>query len=199
MYEYHVVLTIASILFGVVGNALYIRSVVRGATKPHVFTWLSFFIIDIIIFAVQLTHGGGLGAWVTFASVVAIFIICILALKRGEKNITLSDWISFAAALAGIVLWRVMGDPLAAVVLLTATNTIATIPTIRKSYAKPFEESISLWSLDIAKFTLGIFALSSITLTTALFPAGIVVTNSFIVALILFRRAIDRKRASGSV
>lgn len=200
MYDYHVVLATVAVIFGLIGSVIYIRSIVRGDTKPHIFTWLSFAVIDTIIFVVQFMYGGGPGVWVTFASIVWIFVICTLSLWWGEKHITTSDWIAFSAALIGIVLWVVTKEPLPAVVILTATNTLAVVPTFRKSYVRPYEESVSLWSLDIAKFSLGIFALSSITATTALFPAGIVATNAAVVGMILLRRrAVDRKTASGSV
>ncbi len=65
---------------------------------------------------------------------------------------------------------------------------LALVPTFRKSYLRPYEESISMWGFDVAKYALSIFAIASLNLTTVLFPIAIVVCNSALVAMILLRR-----------
>lgn len=41
----------------------YIRSILAGVTKPHVFSWVIWGITTVIVFFAQLEAKGGIGAW----------------------------------------------------------------------------------------------------------------------------------------
>lgn len=194
IYDYHSVIGGVAVLIGVGAYGLYFRTIFRGDTKPHLFTWLIFALIDGTVFVAQVLEGAGPGSWVLLLSVVENLVVVALALKWGEKHIAKSDWTSFIAALAGIMLWRLMNDPLIAVVIAVGINIAAAYPTFRKSYARPDEESITVWAIDGARFTLGMVALVTFNLTTALFPAAIVLTNTSLVGMILYRRRQLAKR-----
>jgi len=187
-YDYQMFIGATSIALGVVGYAFYFRSIFRGITKPHIFTWLTYGILDSIVFSAQVIKGAGPGAWTLGFSVLACFVIAAIALHWGEKRITKSDWLCFIGALVAIAFWFVTSNPLGAVVIASLINLLALVPTFRKSYLRPHEESVSMWSFDIAKYALSIFALSSLNATTALFPVVIVVCNGALVTLILLRR-----------
>jgi len=188
MGDYHIWLGIVAVSFGVAGYVIYIRSILRGFTRPHIFTWLIYVIIDGTIFLAQLAGGGGPGAFVVLSGVFANAAIVILAFRRGEKNITSSDWACFILALLAILFWWITNSPLSAVLTLTLANILAYIPTFRKSFAKPHEESVSIWALDVLRFGVSIFALSAFNLTTVLFPATVVISNSVMTSTILLRR-----------
>ena len=189
IYDYHVVLGALGAGLGLLGYALYFRSIFAGITKPHVFTWLTYFLLDIIVFVAQVIKGGGAGTWVTLSGAVGTFCVTVVALRLGEKHIRKSDWISFGAALFAIALWLLTDTPLVAVVIAAIINFLAMAPTFRKSYVNPFQESTSIWILDIIRFSLGIIALGSINATTVLFPAALVLGNAMLVAMILVRRS----------
>jgi len=187
-YDYHVVLGIVGIVLGVVGYWFYFSSIFRGDTKPHLFTWLVYFIVDIIVFAAQVLNNAGPGAWVTFTGLIGTFLVAVVSLRYGEKHITKTDWISFIAALFAIVLWRLTGDPLLSVVIAAVINFLAMAPTFRKAYAKPYEESLSVWLADTVRYMLAIIALATLSLTTALFPAALVIGDTLLILMILIRR-----------
>jgi hypothetical protein len=186
--EYHVVLGSVGTLVGFLSYGLYFRSIFRGETKPHPFTWFVYAVIDSIVFVIQTLEGAGPGSWIVLASAIGNVGIVLLSYKNGMKNITWSDWASFAAALFGVALWQISSEPLLAIFILTATNVFAVAPTFRKSFSRPNEESITVWAIDIFRFGLGVFALTSLTLTTALFPIGVMLTNASLTAVILVRR-----------
>ncbi len=190
MTDYHVVLGAIAALLGIVGYALYFRSIFRGITKPHLFTWVSYSLVDFIVFAAQVVKGGGPGAWTILTGQIGSLAVSVLALRFGEKHITKSDWASFIGVLCAIMLWIATKDPLGAVVISTVINFLAIAPTIRKSYVKPFEESMSIWILDTIRFSLSMTALASFNLTTALFPAAIVVGNLILIGTIAVRRRV---------
>ena len=41
----------------------YIRSILQGRTKPHVFSWFIWALGTFVVFLAQLAGGGGMGAW----------------------------------------------------------------------------------------------------------------------------------------
>ena len=187
-YDYHALVSVLSLVFGAIGYTLYFRSIFAGVTKPHIFTWVTYAIIDSIVFVAQVLKGAGPGAWALAFSVCACVLVSIIALKKGEKQITVGDWACFLGAFVAIGFWLLTSNPLVAVVIAALINVLALVPTFRKSYLRPQEESLSTWIADIFKYGLSLFALVSFNLTTALFPAAIVACNSVLVAMILIRR-----------
>ena len=186
--DYQSALGVIAAVVGIIGYIPYYRDVIRGTTKPHPFTWVAFTLLLSITFFAQLVSGAGPGAWVNGVSVLGVAGIAILAFTKGEKGVTLFDWICFAGALVGIVLWRLTNGPLSAVVVVTILDTIAFAPAYRKAYLKPYEETTSLFALATLKYLISLFALTSFNLTTALFPAAIMISNTLFVAMLLVRR-----------
>ena len=82
----------------------------------------------------------------------------------------------------------VTDDPVGSVILITIIDALAFVPTFRKSYHKPNEETASTYSLSALKFAVAIAALSTVSVTTALYPLSLVVTNGVFVMMLLSRR-----------
>ena len=188
IYDYHVLLGVLAIIAGLVGEVLYIKNIFRGTIKPHPFSWFGWGLLDVVIVAAQVVKGGGAGAWVTGVAAVVNIGIAVVSLKRGEKRITWSDWTCFIGARLGIGLWIVTDDPLWAVIVAAVVNCIAFVPTFRKSFLRPSEESLTIFIFDIIKFGLSIAALQALNPTTALFPAVSALSNVVFVVMVLVRR-----------
>ncbi len=186
--DYKVGLTVFAVGIGIVSILPYYRDIFKKKTKPHVFSWFLWGLLTAIAFFAQLAKGGGVGSWVTGFTSLSCFFIAVLSLYRGEKDITTLDWVSFILAIFGIVLWQLTNNPLTAVLIVTAVDALACVPTYRKGYFKPFEETVSTYVLSSVKFIPGFFALESLNLTTWLYPVSIVVTNLGLVCMLLWRR-----------
>ena len=177
-----------AVVFGIAGQALYLKDILQGSIKPHPFSWLGWASLDAVIFSAQIAGGGGAGSWVTGVAVLANTVIAVLSLRRGEKRITLSDWTCFVGAVLGIVLWKLTADPLGAVIIISAVNFIAFVPTFRKAYLRPNEEALNIFAFDVIKFILGIAALGVLSPTTALFPASAMISNVIFILMVVLRR-----------
>jgi hypothetical protein len=188
--DYKIVLGIIATIIGLIGYAPYFRDIFIGKTKPHVFSWFIWSVLTCIAFVAQVIEGAGAGAWVTGFTALICFVISILAVKYGEKQITRIDSLCLFGALVGIVLWLLTDNPLAAVVLITVTDALAFIPTFRKTYHKPEEETLIEYFLASVKFLVGLFALESFNLTTTLYPASLVLMNGAFVVMVLRRRKL---------
>lgn len=177
-----------SLSFG--GSVVYILSILRGQSKPHLYTWLVWSILPTIAFFAQIHDNAGPGAWVTGMTALSCIITSVLALKYGEKNITRGDRWALAASLLAILPWLVTDDPLWSVILVAIIDTVAFIPTFRKSWDKPYEENLSSYNLHSLKMTLSMFALTNVTWVTILYPLSFVAVNIVFTGYCYARRLV---------
>jgi hypothetical protein len=76
------------------------------------------------------------------------------------------------------------------VILITLIDIIAYYPTIRKSWHKPHEEALLSYTIGSVKFFLSVVALSNFTIITMLYPVAIILANTALISLCLWRRKI---------
>ncbi len=183
-----IALALVAIAMTAAGYFFYFRDIFAGKTKPHAFSWLVWATLTGIAFFGQTSDHAGPGAWVTAATALVSFVIFALALKKGEKDITRSDTLNLFAAGGALALWFVTSNPLLSVVLITVVDFLGFMPTIRKSYHKPHEETLVHYVLAGLKFLLAILALDNYSLVTWLYPASLVAANIFFVVMLVARR-----------
>jgi hypothetical protein len=119
-------------------------------------------------------------------------VIFGIALFKGEKEITRSDEVCLLAALLGTAFWAITANPLWSVIIITGVDGIGFIPTFRKAYKKPAEESVTIFVLSTISYFISLFALQTINLVTFLYPASLLITDSLFVLLVLYRRSSSR-------
>ena len=187
-YEYQLLFGILAPLIGILSFVPYYRDVLNGSTKPHVFTWIIWTLLTGTTFLIQISEGGGTGAWVTGVESLSCFGVALLALRRGETTITRTDWICFVGALGAMILWLLADQPLLAIILVICADGLGFAPTFRKSYSKPQEETATIYALSAAHWIFGIMALQSFAPVNWLYPAVITVFDLTLVALLIIRR-----------
>ncbi len=187
MIDYKTLLGILTILLGIVSYSFYFRDIFKGKTKPDSYSWLIWGVLAAVIFFAQRAGDGGAGAWVTAFTAVVCFTIAAIAFTRGKTRIKLIDKVSLAGAMLGVVLWYCTNDPLFTVLLAVVVGAFGFVPTFRKAYAKPHQETTVTYFLNGIKFALAIPALTSLTLVTWLYPAALTFLNLSL-ALMLFIR-----------
>ncbi|PJE76115.1 hypothetical protein COV04_01125 [Candidatus Uhrbacteria bacterium CG10_big_fil_rev_8_21_14_0_10_48_11] len=183
------------LLFGYLGTAFalvsylpYFRDILHGVTKPHVFTWLIWGVLNATVFSIQLAAGGGAGALITGIVALANFSIAVLALRHRADKFTKTDWLTLTAAFGAILLWRLVNLPAVSVALIAFTDVLGFLPSYRKGFLKPFEETISSWGLGAVSFLFALFALETYTLATWLYPTALVLLNGGFTLMLLVRR-----------
>jgi hypothetical protein len=193
MENYKVIIGLFASVISVIGYVPYLRDILRKKTKPHVFSWLVWSFSAGIVFAAQIVKGAGSGAWMMGAGTAICFLITILAAFQGEKRIVLLDWFAFGGAVLGLIAWVLTDNPLFAVILITVTDILAFIPTFRKAYYKPYEETLFTWIIASVKFIFVLIALDAYNATTLLFPVYLILSNSSFTIMMLVRRRIVGK------
>jgi len=188
IYDYHVVFAVAGSALGLLSFVFYFKDIFRGLTKPHIFTWIVWTLLTGLTSLIQFSEGGGAGAWVAGVESLSCLGVALLAYSRGEKNITRVDWICFGGALLATGMWLLADQPLAAILLVIGADALGFAPTFRKSYWRPHEETVSMYTLSASHWIFSIIALQVLTLTTVLYPAVITMLDLTLVATLLIRR-----------
>ena len=185
---------VIAVLINFVGYIPYIRDIFKGKTTPHVYSWFIWSFVTGIVFALQVSAGAGVGAWVSLAVAAICFFIFILGLKNGKKNITGSDTACLILALIALFLWLVVKQPVFSIILLVSGDLLGFVPTIRKAWVKPYSETLFLFESNVLSNGLGILALQRYNIVTWLYPVSWTIANLFFcVALIVRRRQVNNK------
>ena len=172
-----------------IGYVPYIRDTIKGKTKPHIYTWFLWALISFVAFGLQISHGGGSGSYVTLAAAIVCFIIFVFGLRIGDKDITISDKVLLLFAIVSVILWPFANQPVISVIILAGTDLLSFIPTIRKSWRKPYTETLSSYAMNTFRFSLGLFALQTYTLVTVLYPLTWLFANGLFSIYLLVRRS----------
>ena len=169
----------------------YIRSIVLGETKPHVFSWVIWGSTTFVVFLAQLEDDGGVGAWpIGVSGVITLFVAALSYFKRADISITKTDWLFFIAAMSALPFWYFTSNPLWAVVILTTVDILGFGPTVRKSYQQPHSESLLFFALFAARNFIVILALENYSITTVLFPAAVGIACLALIIMLIYRRKV---------
>jgi hypothetical protein len=184
-------LSATAIVLTFAGYTPYIRDLIKQKIRPHIFSWLVWAIVTAVIFALQISAGGGPGAYVTLAVAVLIVFVFLLSLRNGDRDIKRVDVVFLIAALLCIPLWLVVEQPVLSIIVLSTVDMLGFAPTIRKSWNDPYSETLSLYVITAFRHVLSVLALSEYNIVTMLFPLTWVFANAaFAVVLIARRRAV---------
>lgn len=174
-----------AVFLSIIGHLPYITDILKGKTKPHIFTWIVWAVVTIIAFVGQWQKGGGAGAWTTAVTGLITILIAILAIRNGSKEITKADKISFTIALLSIIPWYFTKDPTISIIIITLIDVFAFFPTVRKTIHDPTSETLFTYALNIFRHGLSVLALANYNLATYLYPVALLLMNAVMTGIIV--------------
>ncbi len=186
----------ASSCISIVVFVNYLLSVLRGQSKPHMYTWLIWSLTQGIAVAAILYGNGGWGGIGLIMSTLSVYCIFILSLKYGTKNITRSDTVALALALLAIIPWVIFSQPLISVIFVVFIDLLGYIPSWRKSITEPWSESLLSWGTSPLSYVFALLALSEYNILTILYPAFVIIANYILVGIcLIFRQRVPKPQA----
>jgi hypothetical protein len=185
----HSTIGFVAVAIGFAGYAPYLRDLFVGKTKPHLFSWIVWAILEYTGCAIQLQNGAGAGAWVTFFSAFVATVVVAYAFRYKDTNITKSDFLFFGGALAALALWFFFHQPILSAILLSITDFFAFIPTYRKSWNHPHDETLFEYAMAALKFAVAFCAFTLFTPAAIIYPTYLILANTVFVFFVLWRRA----------
>lgn len=166
----------------------YWRDILRKKTQPHSYTWLIWTLLQIIGSIIMFSTGAGIGTLAMAAGAIVCGYIFILSLTYGTKNITVFDTVCLIGALVSMVIYFFLHDPVISVIILTVTDFVGFLPTLRKAYMEPYSETLSLYLLGVVWSSFNMAAIGTYSITTTLYPACILVANAICCCTLWLRR-----------
>jgi hypothetical protein len=166
----------------------YYRDILRGKTHPHVYTWILWTLVTMLLIALQIKGGAGPAMWVTVAGGLFCAGIVILSLKRGKKNITRMDTIVALLALIATGFWWFANQPVISAALLILSDALAFTPTIRKSWIDPYSETLSMYATNAVRFGLTFTAIETYTFLSASWIVFWLLGNTLFSLMLVVRR-----------
>jgi hypothetical protein len=182
------VISVVAVALTFVGYAPYLRDTLKGETRPHIYSWLVWGTVTMIIFGLQVGGGAGVGSLVTFAAASVALLIFFLGLKQGNKDITKADKVFFALAMVATWLWLAAKQPVLSIILLSAIDMLGFAPTVRKSWNKPLTETLFTYELNAFRHGLSILALQQYSIVTWLYPVTWTLANGLFSLMLIVRR-----------
>lgn len=177
---------------GSIGGIFYLIDVLKGRVKPNRVSWFLWALAPLIAFTAQIQQGVGLESVLTFSVgfIPLLIFIASFVNKKSEWKLTKFDFACGALSMLGIFLWLITKDANLAILFAIVADTLASIPTIVKSWKEPETENywvflggiinsgvalliIKDWNFATASFSLYIFILSILFTLLIKFKLGL--------------------------
>lgn len=186
----HAMFGYLSLIVAFISWGIYTYWVLRGYTKPHIFSWTIYAVISALVFWIQYSSGSGAGSWATAATGLGCFITMLLCFKYGTTDITRSDKIAFLFGIPAIAAWYFTSTPFLTLCLIITAETLGFYGTIRKSYKRPYEEAVLPYALSTLKLVFVVFAAETHNFYTLAYPIYYVFLYPGFIAMVLWRRTL---------
>ena len=177
-----------AVILTLIGYVPYFRDIFKRTTRPHIFSWFIWGITTGIVYALQVSAGGGPGTWVTLVLVLIFVAVFFLSFKHGTKDITKTDIIFLILALSALPLWLIVKQPVLSIILLATIDILGFIPTIRKSWNDPYSETLSFYVITTFRHGITVLALSQYNIITILYPLTWILANATFSLILIARR-----------
>lgn len=169
---------------------IYFRSILKGESKPSRVTWWIWTFMGGILALSYYFSGARDTIWSPIVEFIGPLITALLAIKYGEGGIEdKTDILCFAGGVLSIILWAISGSPEIALITNLAVDTFAIIPTIKKSFLRPHQESLPAWvGTGIGDF-INLLASERLLFVIIIYPAWMLLDDlAVIVSLVLGKR-----------
>ena len=178
---WHFIFAAIATALGIACFVPYIRDISSGTTKPHSYTWFVWAALQAVVAQAMWRSGAGVAIAPLAIGAVLCFYIFILSLKHGARSVgggtKAFDLACLAGALGAIVAYTIFHSPLVSVVLATITDVLGFLPTLRKVYREPKTETASTHLMSGASNAFALAALASVSVTTVLYVATIMMLD----------------------
>lgn len=188
MTEIKTIISIIAVILSLVAYIPYLKDTISGKTLPHIYSWFIWGFVTAIAFGLQVYGGAGVGSWVTLTVVVICFFVFILGLRNGKKDITVSDKIFLILSFGALVLWLIAKQPILSAILVSLIDIFGFIPTVRKSWNKPYTETLILYEINAFRHVLSFISLQQYSIITWMNPVTWVIANTMFSLMLIIRR-----------
>lgn len=191
-HEIKIAASAIATIIGLVAYVPYLIDMFRGKNKPHLYTWISIFLVTSVVAYIQLIGGAGVGAIPTISGVAIDAVILFYCFRFGTKDVVFTDKICLTISILGVIVYAILSSrPVISLAIVTSAEIISFIPTFRKTRNDPYSESLPSYYLLMLKLGLILVALESYNLLTVSYSAlWLLVFAAFLTSVYRWRLTI---------
>ena len=180
----------------ILAGLLYIKSILKGKTRPSAVSWLIWSVSPFIaFFAATFSEGFKLASLVTLALGISPLLVFITAsvTKNHLFKFTLPDLICGILAIISLICWLITKNPILTISFAILADLISTVPTLKKSYYYPDTEYAPTYLLAILAMSITLLANKETTSYSLIYPTYILLMNLLVASIIITRKNRNNK------
>ncbi len=193
MIDFREIIAGIAVLLVLIAYIPYMFDIAKGKVAPHPFSWLIWAMTATAIFFLQTTNGSGSGAYGTAAVALCASAIFVLAFRANKVRIRPLDILSLLLAIGGIIVWVFVQQPMISIVILLTVEVIGFIPTLLNGWRYPYKDSMTVWTVNGTRHTLGLLAVQQHNAITMLNPIFWISLCALYVSILGYRRLFFTK------
>jgi hypothetical protein len=168
------------------GSFAYIRDTLRGDTQPNRVSWLLWSIAPLIAATAALSEGIGWAVLPVFMSGFVPLLIFIFSFVNPKSYWKLGplDYACGALSVLALVLWAVTQEANIAIVFAIASDGLAAVPTLVKSWKHPESESVIAFITGLCSALTSFAAIKLWGFSELAFPIYLIIVNSSLIFVI---------------
>ena len=189
-------LVIISTLLLLWGGYAYFCDTLAGRTKPNRVSWFLWALAPLVSFSAAFSVDADIWASVRVlvgGVVPAVIFLGSFVNRKSYWKLTWFDWFCGGLSLTALLFWQLASSPLIAVLLATAANTFASIPTFIKAWNFPETETRLTFITSFLSVVLIIPAIPVWNVANSAFQIGLMLTTGALLVAI-YRKALGIKK-----
>ncbi len=180
------------------GYVPYMYEVMKKSTIPSRMSWFIWSLSTATILFSVFSTGTTEAIWVPIADAIGCFLIFLLALRYGKGGWSFTDKISLAICLVSLAIWGLTGNAFIALVMNLCVYVSGYIPTIKKAFQQPGDESRTAWTIFFLGVLLNLFTVvigTDTGMAVWLYPVTLVVVVGTLTAILYLKPGKKQKLA----
>jgi hypothetical protein len=186
-----------SVALTAAGALPYLAQILRGDAKPRLATWFIWSLLAFISAAASFQAHQIPAAALTLATALECEWIVLLGFKKGDRSIDMMDILCLIGAGNCLVLLLFLKSPTTTVIATGLVNLLGTIPTLRHTWQKPYEEVWVTYGFYVLAEILTLFVADYSHPAAYIYPAFLLLEDTLLVLFIL--QSPNRRPASGTL
>lgn len=189
-------LSAIGVLIAALSGILYIRTILKGQTKPSRVSWGGWTLVGVLGLLSSREGGAGIGLLVAvvITAVVAVTFVLSLNPKYGKPGGETLDYAAGGVAAVALLTKPLINySPAIGATIAILADVVFLWPTLRSSWRHPEYEALYPWVIGTIALLLGAISLGKYNFSSAAYPIYIFLADLSVVVELALRGGINNR------
>lgn len=170
----------------------YAIATYRRTASPNLVSWSFWMLTPLIAGIAQHVDGRSAAGWLSVSYAVGPAVVLAVGLVRSRATVQLTrtDIVCAVCAGSGLLLWRLTDSPVWALVFSIVTDVAAALPTIVKTYRRPWSEPVAAYAISVLASATGLVGLGDWRPASIAFALCVLCLDLAVLTIALARRPV---------